>query len=162
MGTRKELTSTLAQRYRESNRVEKGRILDEFVGLTGFHRKHATRLLRGALIELAPVRRARRAVYEEAERNALTLLWEAADRVCGKRLKALLPALLDSMERHERGLRTPTRPPARRFYIDFIRGSGARSSSTLQPGPAPPIACCYICALGRIKRRYSNCDWMKG
>ncbi len=98
MGTRKELTSALAQRYRGANRVEKGRILDEFVGLTGFHRKHAMQLLRGN--GQAPARRVRRRVYEEAERNALMLLWEAAVRVCGKRLKALLPLLLDSMERH--------------------------------------------------------------
>jgi hypothetical protein len=30
----------------------------------------------------------------------LTVLWEAADRVCGKRLKALIPMLVDAMERH--------------------------------------------------------------
>ena len=28
------------------------------------------------------------------------MLWEAADRVCGKRLKALVPMLIDAMERH--------------------------------------------------------------
>ncbi|WP_259460920.1 DDE-type integrase/transposase/recombinase [Paraburkholderia sp. BL23I1N1] len=28
------------------------------------------------------------------------MLWEAADRVCGKRLKALIPKLVDAMERH--------------------------------------------------------------
>ncbi len=98
MATRKELTSALAQRYNGANRVERSRILDEFVGLTGLHRKHAMRLLRGN--GQAPARRVRRRVYEEAERNALLLLWEAGDRVCGKRLKALLPILLGSMERH--------------------------------------------------------------
>ena len=30
----------------------------------------------------------------------MVLLWEAADRICGKRLKALLPVLIESMERH--------------------------------------------------------------
>lgn len=45
-------------------------------------------------------RRARPRIYDEAERNALILLWEASDRVCGKRLKALLPVLLDATERH--------------------------------------------------------------
>ncbi|RTL81600.1 MAG: ISNCY family transposase, partial [Hyphomicrobiales bacterium] len=98
MATRKELTSALAQRYNGATRIERSRILDEFVGLTGFHRKHAMRLLRGNGQALS--RRVRRRVYEEAERNALMLLWEAGDRVCGKRLKALLPILLDSMERH--------------------------------------------------------------
>jgi hypothetical protein len=27
-------------------------------------------------------------------------MWEASDRICGKRLKAILPELLDAMERH--------------------------------------------------------------
>jgi hypothetical protein len=98
MATRKELTSALAQRYRMANRTERSRILDEVVGLSGFHRKHAMRLLREN--GRAPRRRARRRIYDEAERNALMLLWEATDRVCGKRLKALLPILLDAMERH--------------------------------------------------------------
>lgn len=36
------------------------------------------------------------------KRNAMRsyLLWEASGRVCGKRLKALLPILLEAMERH--------------------------------------------------------------
>jgi len=28
------------------------------------------------------------------------VLWEASDRICGKRLKALLPSLIEAMERH--------------------------------------------------------------
>ena len=28
------------------------------------------------------------------------MLWEASDRVCGKRLKALAPILVEAMERH--------------------------------------------------------------
>ena len=44
--------------------------------------------------------RPRKRIYDEAVRQALALLWEAADRICGKRLKALLPVLIESMERH--------------------------------------------------------------
>ncbi len=33
-------------------------------------------------------------------RQALTTLWEASDRLCGKRLRPLLPALVDALERH--------------------------------------------------------------
>ena len=33
-------------------------------------------------------------------REALILLWEASDRVCGKRLKPLLPLLVTALERH--------------------------------------------------------------
>jgi hypothetical protein len=32
--------------------------------------------------------------------QALSVLWEAADRICGKRLKELAPVLIDAMERH--------------------------------------------------------------
>ena len=32
-------------------------------------------------------------------RNALTILWEAADRICGKRLKEAIPTFVDAMER---------------------------------------------------------------
>jgi hypothetical protein len=33
-------------------------------------------------------------------RQALIVLWEASDRICGKRLKPLLPVLLPALERH--------------------------------------------------------------
>ena len=42
--------------------------------------------------------RLRNRVYDEAIAQALTVLWEAADRVCGKRLKPLIRMLVDAME----------------------------------------------------------------
>ncbi len=99
MATRRELTAAVGQRYREASRAEKARILNEFVVVTGFHRKHSMRLLRGDM-EKSRVRRTRRRIYEEAERNALVVLWEASDRICSKRLKALLLLLIESMERN--------------------------------------------------------------
>jgi hypothetical protein len=33
-------------------------------------------------------------------REALIVLWDASDRICGKRLKAMIPTLLPAMERH--------------------------------------------------------------
>jgi hypothetical protein len=46
MATRDELILAIADRYREAERAQKARILDEFVVITGYHRKHAMRLLR--------------------------------------------------------------------------------------------------------------------
>ena len=43
------------------------------------------------------VTRAFNRVYDEAVRQALTVLWETADLVCGKRLNALIPMLIDAM-----------------------------------------------------------------
>jgi hypothetical protein len=99
MTTRKELVAALQLRYGSATFGERIRILDEFVAMTGYHRKHAIRVLReppGA----AKGTPERNRLYDEAVRLALTVLWEAADRVCGKRLKALIPKLVDAMERH--------------------------------------------------------------
>jgi hypothetical protein len=41
MTTRKELVAALQLRYRSATFGDRIRILDEFVALTGYHRKHA-------------------------------------------------------------------------------------------------------------------------
>ena len=100
MATRDELLAAVAARYRSSSRAEKTRILDEFAAVTGHHRKHAMRLLRSDPSNPRPTSRPQRWLYDEAVREALIVLWEASDRICGKRLKALLPTLVSAMERH--------------------------------------------------------------
>ena len=97
---RLELLQALRERYWEANRREKGRILDEFVALAKCHRKHAVRLLGRQGEESAAITTALgRRVYDEAVRETLMVLWEASDRICGKRLKAVAPALIEAMER---------------------------------------------------------------
>ena len=98
-GARQELVVAVAERYQTSTAAEKRRILDEFVALTGYHRKHAIRVLNGNSAQPA-TRRGRRCVYDEAVTEGLVVLWEASDRLCGKRLKALLPVLVPGLERH--------------------------------------------------------------
>jgi hypothetical protein len=39
-------------------------------------------------------------IYDEAVRQALIMLWAAVDRICGKRLKVMIPILIDAMERY--------------------------------------------------------------
>ncbi|PSO13458.1 transposase, partial [Sphingobium sp. AEW4] len=45
MATRRELVEAVGERYRAADRTSKGKILDEFVAVTGLHRKHAMRIL---------------------------------------------------------------------------------------------------------------------
>ncbi len=99
MATRDELVAVAGERYRRSVRRERGRILDEFTALTGFHRKHAMRLLRSSARSDRNGARPERRIYGEAVRETLILLWETSDRVCGKRLRPLVPILIESMER---------------------------------------------------------------
>ena len=100
MATRDELVIVLAGRYASSSRKHRGRILDEFVAVSGFHRKHAMRLLRAGQSDHGAGPRPARRIYSEAVRDALIVIWEAADRVCGKRLRPLVPILVEAMERH--------------------------------------------------------------
>jgi hypothetical protein len=100
MATRDELVVALAGRYASSSRMERGRILDEFTAVSGLHRKHAMRLLRAGQAGRRSGPRPGRRLYNEAIREALIVIWEASDRVCGKRLRPLVPILVEAMERH--------------------------------------------------------------
>jgi len=97
---KEELIGALRERYRVSSKKEKSRILDEFKVLTGSHRKHAIRLLNGHSADHQAKHGYGHRIYDEAVREALVIIWEAGDRICGKRLKAVLFTLVDAMERH--------------------------------------------------------------
>jgi len=99
-GTQRELTEAVRHRYAGASKTEKTRILDEFAKLVGCHRKHAVRILGGTRSPAERVPQLSRRVYDDAVREALVVTWEAADRICGKRLKAILPSLVEAMERH--------------------------------------------------------------
>ena len=101
MATRHELVAALAGRYGSGSRKERGRTLDEFAAVSGLHRKHAMRLLRAGLPSRRSGSRPARRLYNDAVRDALIVTWEASDRVCGKRLRPLMPVLVEAMERHK-------------------------------------------------------------
>ena len=100
MTARDELVRAIAERYSQADRTERGRILDEFTAVTGFHRKHAMRLLRAGRPNRRSGPRPGRRVYDDAAREALIVIWEASDRICGKRLRPLVPVLVEAMEHH--------------------------------------------------------------
>ncbi len=100
IGARQELVQAVTVRYQSSPAEVKGHILDEFVAVTGYHRKHALRLLNGRAQVGVIGKRGRVRLYDEAVHQALIVLWEASDRICGKRLKPLLPILVPALERH--------------------------------------------------------------
>jgi hypothetical protein len=74
--------------------------------MTGWHRKHAVRALRQhetVSEEDVGAPRERKRRYGATIKDALTALWEASDRVCGKRLRVMIPTLLPALERDARG-----------------------------------------------------------
>ena len=100
MESRRELTRAVGERYRVADRTEKKLILDEFAELAGYNRKYAIRVLGVAQEGRAAPRGQRSRIYSEAVVTALTVIWEAADWICGKRLKAVLTTFVESMEQY--------------------------------------------------------------
>ena len=100
--SRKELADSLRRRYQSSSGKTKKLILSEFIASTGYHPKYAVHLLNtaDATLPKRPQTRNRPSLYDDAARLALIVLWEASDRVCGKRLQPLLRILLPALERH--------------------------------------------------------------
>jgi hypothetical protein len=98
--TRRELLAVLRERYWNATKIEKAKMLDEFIDIAGCHRTHAIRLLKRVAPVIADEPKLGRKTYSEAVREALIILWEAADPIYGKRLKATLPGLISAMERH--------------------------------------------------------------
>jgi hypothetical protein len=96
-----ELTRSLRRRYQAASSRAKKQILSEFIAVSGYHPKYAIHLLNAA-DAAAPARHrsVRPTIYDDAAKQALIVLWEASDRICGKRLKPLLRILLPALERH--------------------------------------------------------------
>jgi hypothetical protein len=97
---RAELANAIRSRYLEAPGRDKHKILQEFIAATGYHEKSAIRILNAPVALKVRQSRRRTPLYDEAARAALIVMWEASDRVCGKRLKALLPILLPALERN--------------------------------------------------------------
>jgi len=94
----KEYVKAIQERYKRAGRNEKGRILDEFIQVTGYHRKAAIRLL-GRETRPPASRRGRRRQYGQEVALALEVVWEAADHLCSRRLHPFLSELVSVLER---------------------------------------------------------------
>ena len=93
--------SAAAARYRSLSRTGKQMLLNELQALTGYHRKSLLRRLNQQPDQRqTSLRGQHRRRYGPEVVEALVPLWEASDRLCGKRLHALLPQLVESLEHH--------------------------------------------------------------
>lgn len=97
--SKRELVQRLQPRYLKASRQEKTKILDEFVAVTGMHRKAAIRRLRQRN-KPTKERRGRRKTYTGSVVSALVAIWRICGCICGKRLQPILADMVDSLERH--------------------------------------------------------------
>jgi hypothetical protein len=145
LSARRELARETAVRYLVADRMEKGRILDEFAASAGYHRKYALTVLnRPAQEPRAKEPRRRKPRYKPPVVRALLVAWESIGRPCGKRLVPFLPELVPVLirfgelligEDDQRLLLSMSAATADRLLKEARKKEGVRGISTTKPGP---------------------------
>jgi len=106
MAERKAVTAATRSRYQRASKKEKGKILAEFIELTGYHRVYARSVLRtggqkfvrkqATAAESKPEKS--RKVYDQQVLISLRQIWMILDYICGKRLVAIMPEVIRRLE----------------------------------------------------------------
>ncbi len=105
--TRKAIIGQLLNRYKKSSKKSKGKLLDEFVAITGYNRCYARRVLRRRhkekmqwnytpLFKKSPGRKRK---YTDNIMNALKKIWGILNFPCGKRITAIMHEIIDVLEK---------------------------------------------------------------
>jgi hypothetical protein len=98
--SKQELLEMVQPRYLKASKTEKQKILDEFTSVTGYHRKHAIRVLKNRVQKhLKRKTKAYPAIYQGEVVEALEQIWEICGRICSKRLQPFLPEAIRVLER---------------------------------------------------------------
>ncbi len=104
LAERRAITEAAAVRYQAASKGAKSRILDELCANTGWHRNHARKALKAALVPAVVTVRAPRPVrYGPDVIAALTVCWTVLGMPAGKRLAPMLAELV-AVLRHFREL----------------------------------------------------------
>lgn len=139
----RDYTEAIRERYLRGGKKERGAILDEFVRVTGYNRKSVIRILSSKKTPTGAGRRGRPKRYSGRASAGLVVLWEAANRICSRRLQPFIPELLAVLEQQgelhvEAGIAAELRQMSpstidRRLRPYRQRGK-RRSLSTTKPG----------------------------
>jgi hypothetical protein len=97
---KQELASQMGCRYRESNKISRKLILDEFVASTGYNRKYAISILNNPIQPKENNQKKKYIRYDENIQEILIKIWSASNYICSKRLVPFLPSITKSLEFH--------------------------------------------------------------
>jgi len=139
---KRELLEAIRPRYLRASTTEKTHILDEFVAITGYHRKYAIRLLKHGRKQPRREKRGRSKVYQGEVISALIKVWEVCDRICSRRLHPFLPEIVAVLEREgelvlseeTKGLLLRMSRASMDRCLQSVRYQRRRGRSTTKPG----------------------------
>jgi hypothetical protein len=97
--SKRELSEEIRPRYLKAKKAEKKQILDEFVFVTGYHRKYATRILKHGRPRRSTKKHGLPKIYQGEVVTALEQIWEVCGRICSRRLHPFLPEMVKVLER---------------------------------------------------------------
>ena len=97
---RRQLLQQMAPQYRGAPSAHKRKLLDAFTQITGYHRKYAMWLLNHTEEGQPPAQQAHPRHYRAEVQETLVQVWDAANRICAKRLIPFLPTFVEALERH--------------------------------------------------------------
>jgi len=116
MKVRKAISKTIAERYRNSSKKEKTKILDEFTKITGYNRSYAIYLLNriGKKVvvwtknkrlvfigeNIRVKKRKRPIIYDDKVVNWLKNIWVLLDYPCGKRLSPYMEEIINRLDKN--------------------------------------------------------------
>lgn len=136
-----EYTEKMRERYaRMTGRRARSKMLDEFIAVTGWERKHANKVLLGHKRKSGT--RGQRGApkqYEQATIDTLKHCWLWMDQPCGKRMKDMLPIWLGSLKatrKTKQQLKAISAATIDRLLKDFKVQAGKK---TRPPKPASGV-----------------------
>src|SRR5436309_8431128 len=108
MESKREYLAKMRWRYaRAQGRCYKSRLIEELIALCGYSRKHAIKVLKRRGAPRVLKKSGPKGIYQGEVRLVLKRIWFASDQLCGKRLKAALPAWLPHYEKEYGALCEP-------------------------------------------------------
>jgi len=96
-GGKREYIEIMRGRYLKADKKEKGKILDEFIKVTGYHRKSAIRVLTKRV--KSGVSHGGRPASYKSVLQPLKSIWEASDRLCSRRLQPFISEMIQILRR---------------------------------------------------------------
>ncbi len=100
MAQKQAVSVAIATRYKRSGKAAKGRMLDELCATTGWHRNHARKALRLALVpRIVRPRMPRASLYGPEVIEALAFCWAVLGAPTGKRLAPIMDELVPTLRR---------------------------------------------------------------